>query len=81
MIGVVVFFLALRSPRADGAGYVLESGPANPFNGITVGHKSSPVLSDLDGDGDLDVAVGCLSGDIKYLENQTGPDGTVLIVK
>ncbi len=42
----------------------------NPFNGIGVGQEAAPVWSDIDGDGDLDVAIGA-----RYQD----PDFTVLL--
>jgi hypothetical protein len=38
--------------------YVLQSGAANPFDGVDVATYASPALADLDGDGDADAFVG-----------------------
>jgi hypothetical protein len=49
--------------------FVERTGSANPFAGIDVGFASSPELADLDGDGDLDLAIGPSSGVVRYFQN------------
>lgn len=44
-------------------------GTLNPFFGIDVGEHSSPVVFDLDGDGDLDVVSGEMHGGLRWIEN------------
>jgi len=44
-------------------------GTLNPFYGIDVGEHSSPVVLDLDGDGDLDVVSGEMHGGLRWIEN------------
>jgi hypothetical protein len=39
-----------------------EGRPANPFAGMDVGYNATPGFTDLDGDGDLDLAVGEING-------------------
>jgi hypothetical protein len=56
-----------------------QEGVANPFAGVHVGSFSSPVLADLDADGDLDAAVGNGLLAVSYFEN-TGTPGNLVFV-
>jgi uncharacterized protein (DUF2141 family) len=49
--------------------YSLQTGTANPFNGINVGNYSTPTLADLDADGDLDALIGEYDGILNYYKN------------
>ena len=49
--------------------YVEQTDTANPFTGIDVGSISTPTFGDLDGDGDLDAAVGENFGFLNYYQN------------
>ncbi|MBZ0243610.1 MAG: T9SS type A sorting domain-containing protein, partial [Bacteroidales bacterium] len=44
----------------------------NYFGGIDVGSNAVPAFADLDFDGDQDMLVGNISGNVKYYENQNG---------
>ena len=57
--------------------FTQRTDAANPFDGISMGSHSTLALADLDGDGDVDLAVGVNEGDIPYYENvgtSTSPD-------
>ncbi len=49
--------------------FVAVTGTSNPFNALDVGSSSTPVLADLDSDGDLDALVGTSDGLINYFRN------------
>lgn len=46
-----------------------QTGASNPFDGENVGDESVPALADVDGDGDLDAAIGEETGTLKYYQN------------
>ncbi|MGH2563692.1 MAG: T9SS type A sorting domain-containing protein, partial [Ginsengibacter sp.] len=50
--------------------FVLQTGGADPLNGVNVGSYSAPALVDIDNDGDADLFVGSYSSStISYFEN------------
>ncbi|WP_236891164.1 FG-GAP-like repeat-containing protein [Desulfoluna limicola] len=51
-------------------------GRLNPFFGMDVGEHSSPVVLDLDGDGDLDVVSGEMHGGLRWIENLSALGGS-----
>jgi hypothetical protein len=64
------------------AGYVAQTGPNNPFDGIDVGISATPSFADLDGDGDADTIIGVSGGGLAYYENTSlgsGGDDVVVV--
>ena len=46
-----------------------QTGASNPFDGVEVNSRSVPALADVDGDGDLDAAVGEGGGTLAFFLN------------
>ena len=69
-LAVALLGLAAAPAGADLApAFREQTGAANPLDGQDAGTLSRPSLSDLDGDGDLDVIAGTGNGDFAYYEN------------
>ncbi len=51
------------------AEFAQRSGSSNPLNGIDVGNDATPTFVDIDNDGDLDVFIGEVNGNLNYYEN------------
>ena len=73
--GTVAWFENTAGPQATPV-MVLRTGAANPLGTLDVGFSSAPHLADVDADGDLDVLVGNVDGEIRLLTNTAGPRAT-----
>jgi len=49
--------------------FVEQTGNANPFDGIYIGHNGHIAFADIDADGDIDAFSGEQNGTIKYYQN------------
>eukprot|EP00946_MAST-07B_sp_MAST-7B-sp1_P000505 g505.t1 len=50
-----------------------REGALNPFDGVAVeGKYSAPAFVDVDNDGDMDLVIGRLEGDLKFYYENTG---------
>ncbi len=67
LLGRLDFFTNTGRPWAPAL--VAQTGTANPFDGVDIGARSTPMLVDLDGDGDLDAVVGATDGSLHYFAN------------
>ena len=65
--GAIAYFE--NTGTATSPSFTQRTGTANPFDNITIGTWSTLTLTDLDGEGDLDLAVGDDDGIVHYYEN------------
>lgn len=49
----------------------VQTGAANPFNGVNVGNLAAPGVGDINGDTKMDVFIGNRNGDISYYQNSS----------
>ncbi len=50
-----------------------RQGSANPLDGISVSRAAAPTFVDIDADGDLDVFMGSVNGDLRFFRNVGSP--------
>ena len=73
--GMLHYFENTGTPTS--LSFTQRTGEDNPFDGITADSFSGPSLTDLDGDGDLDLIVWSWYGTIDYYENTGTADNTI----
>ena len=70
-----VMFYVENTGSATAPAFTVHSGSGEPFDGDAFDTRVSPVLVDLDGDGDMDLIVGNSAGDLLYYLNTGSASG------
>lgn len=63
------------------AAFTLQSGAANPFNGVDIGDDAVPVFGDIDRNGTMDAFIGAADGTISYYKNTGTALAPVLVAQ
>jgi len=74
--GTIKYFKNTGSVSAPA--FAEQTGAANPFNDVDVGHNSAPTFVDIDNDGDFDVFGGAM-GAIWYFQNTGSASAPVFV--
>ena len=72
--GNTLFFRNTATPASSTPAYA--PAVTNPFGITDVGRAASPTLTDIDGDGDLDLFIGNRGGNTVFFRNNAAPDSS-----
>ncbi|MEL6615536.1 MAG: VCBS repeat-containing protein, partial [Bacteroidota bacterium] len=70
--GTLVYFENQATAPTDPPVFVLLSGAASPFDGITVGYAAAPAAANLDADAEAEVLLGQGNGTFTYYDRSGG---------
>ncbi|WP_415409204.1 FG-GAP-like repeat-containing protein [Synechococcus sp. A10-1-5-9] len=70
----ILFFRNTAAPGSTTPAYA--TAETNPFGITVVDPAASPAFADVDGDGDLDLFIGSIDGDIFFFRNTAAPGST-----